>query len=285
MFLTNESAQAYIDMVASMTDVGIVGTEPLVEEASELIDQMRGNRTSENLVTHEGQYEIALFNLESVVSDSSEGNHNPRLASALLHDAQIRAESIITALTPPDKIAGVRAYRLANGTVMVEWNSSDASDFAKYRVYVLTSSKSNITADTATLELTNISTVSCMLTGISNSTVNYVYVTAVDSKGNEITNTVTAATITGGLEQIIADLQKQVADLNDQVDSLQDDNDKLNEDVTNLEDKVSDAQNQRTMWGVLGILVGAIVGLLLGLVLGRMKPKGTRPPEEPPPQE
>jgi len=285
MFTTNESAQAYVDMVASMTNVGIFGTEPLVEEASGLIDQMRGNRTNENLVTHEGQYEIALFNLESVVSDSSDGNHNPRLASALLDDAQIRAEIIITGLTPPDKITGVRAFRLANGTVMVEWNASDAADFAKYRVYVLSSARSNITADAATVELTNISTVSCMLTGISNGTVNYVYVTAVDSNGNEITNTVTAATVTGGLEQIIADLQQEVADLGDQVDSLQGNNTKLSDDVASLEDRLSDAQSQRTMWGVLGILVGAIVGLLLGLVLGRMKPKGTKPPEEPPPQE
>lgn len=284
LFLTDDSAQAYIDMIASMTEVGIAGTEPLVDEASELIEQMRGNRTSENLATHAGQYDIAMFNLESVVSDSSEGNHNPRLAGALLDDAQLRAEGIITALTPPDKISGIRAYRLDNGSVMVEWNSSDAADFAKYRIYVMTSLKFNITTDTATVEVTNISTVSYILTGIDDDSVTYVYVTAVDANGNEITNTVLAATVTGNLEQVIADLQDQVSDLQDQVDSLQDDNDELTQDVANLEDKVSSAENTRMMWAVLGIAVGAIIGLLIGLVVGRMKPKAEKP-AEPPAQE
>lgn len=284
LFLTNESAQAYIDMIASMTEVGIAGTEPLVEEAWELIEQMRGNRTNENLATHETSYEIALFNLESVVSDSSEGNHNPRLSAALLDDAQVRADAIIAALTPPDKVTGVKAYRLGNGSVMVVWNASEASDFAKYRIYVLTVLKSNITGDTATVEITDIATVSYILTGVSNDTIAYVYITAVDANGNEITNTVTAATVTGNLEQLLADLQKQLADLEDQVEGLQEDNDQLNQDVANLQDKVSEAENARNMWAALGAIVGAVVGLLIGLVVGRMKPKEEKP-SEPPVQE
>ena len=298
LFLTTESAQAYIDMIGSMTEVGVAGTAPLVDEAAELIEQMRGNRTGEDLSAHEGQYDIASFNLESVVSDSSSGNHNPRLASALLDDAQIRAENIIAALTPPDKITGVRAYRLANGNVMVEWNASDAADFVKYRIYVLTTMKSNITADTATIEITNVATLSYELTGIANDTIAYVYVTAVDTNDNEITNKVVATTVVGNFEQVIANLQQQIAafedqigslednmsGLEDQIGALEDDKEQLNQDVANLEDRVSEAQDQRTMWAVLGIAVGAIVGLLLGLVLGRMKPRGTKP-SEPPAQE
>lgn len=283
-FPTNESSIGYIEMIGSMTEVGINGAEPRVEEALALIEQMRGNKTDEDLNYWADEYEIAIFNLETVISDSSEGNHNPRLASALLEDSLTRSSNVIGSLTPPEKITGVRAYRLANGSVMVEWNASDASDFAKYRIYVLTLMKSNITGDTATVELTNISTISYLLTGIANNTLTFVYVTAVDTNGNEITNTVTAATVTGNLEEIIADLQQQIADLTDQFDSLQDDNDQLNQDVANLEDKVSNAENARTSWAVMGVVVGAMIGLLIGLVLNRLKPKGAKP-EEPPAQQ
>jgi len=297
LFTTNESAQAYIDMIASLTEVGIAGTEPVVEEAYELIEQMSGNRTNQNLAVLQGQYDIAIFNLESVVSDSSDGNHNPRLASALLDDAQVRAENIIAALTPPDKITGVRSYRLANGNVMVEWDASNAADFAKYRVYVLTTVLSNITGNTSTVEITDISTVSTELTGISNDTIAYVYVTAVDVNGNEITNALNAATVVGNFEQVIANLQQQITafqnqvsglqenmtDLEDQIGSLEDDKTQLNEDIDNLEDRVAETQDQRTMWAILGIAIGAIAGLLIGLVVGRMKPGGKKP--EPPTQE
>lgn len=295
-FSTNESAQAYIDMIASLTAVGVAGTEPVVDDASAMIEEMRGNRTSLDLVVLQGEYEIAIFNLESVVSDSSEGNHNPRLASALLNDSRTRAENILTVLTPPDKITGIRAFRADNGSIIVEWNASNAADFAQYRVYVLTLMKSNVTSDMWTTAITNVSTTYYEVIGVSNDTVAYVYVTAVDTNGNEITNALVATTVVGNFEDVIAGLQQQVAAfqdlvaslqdnitaLEDQIGGLEDDKAQLNQDIANLEDKVSQAQDQRTMWAVLGIAVGAIIGLLIGLVLGRMKPGGAKPTELPP---
>ncbi len=194
-FPTNESAQVYIDAVATMTNVGIESTSELVEQANALMLQMAGNRTGVNMVSTSNEYNISKFNLESVDSDSSQGNHNPMLASSLLKDARDRAGTIVSDLTPPGKLTGVYVVRNADGSVTVNWSASDASDFAKYRIYVLTAMSSNVTGDTWKAEVTNRSIQTYTLTDLDADTAYYVYVTAVDTKGNEITNTVSPATV------------------------------------------------------------------------------------------
>ncbi len=277
-FLDNESARGYIDAITAMTNAGIGGAEPLLEEANALIEQMRGNRTSEDLVYWDDEYDIALFNLETVISDNSEGNHNPALAGVLLGDAVTRGELIVANLDPPDKITGVKATRLADGTVTVEWDASLASDFAKYRIYVLTTKKTNITSDVWTVELTSQSTVTYNLTDITQDAVVYIYVTAVDADGNEITNTVKAATISGDLESIIDQLEQTVADLEDEVDDLQSQNDQLGDQVSDLRDDVASLESQRTTFAIVMLAIGIIVGVLVGMMLARKKkPEGVEP--------
>lgn len=193
-FPTNESARAYIDMVASMTNVGIAGAQPIVEDAYARMVEMAGNRTNENLAQWLNQYNISSFNLESVISDSSNGNHNPGLSSALLADARARAEQMVAALTPPDKITGVQVSWTVDGSLRVNWSASNAPDFAKYRIYVLSTKQTNITGDTWKAEVTSQATVTYLVTGLDKDSTYYVYVTAVDTNGNEITNTVSAVT-------------------------------------------------------------------------------------------
>lgn len=194
-FTSNESARAYIDMVRGLTEGQAAGVEPVVEEAREAIEQMKGNRTSENIATWMNEYNISIFNLESVVSDGSGGNHNPVLATRLLDDAMERAQEILANLTPPDEVTGVQVSRLDDGSIVVSWSANGASDFVKYRVYVLTTAKSNITSETAKAEVTNRTTLTTTMTGLDKNTSYYVYVTAVDTDGNEITNGVAPVSV------------------------------------------------------------------------------------------
>ena len=280
-FPTNSSAQAYIDTVERMTNVGINGAQPVVDQSYELIIQMGGNRTAQDLDGLMSEYEIADFNLETVISDGSYGNHNPGLASALLNDALARASGIVTSLTPPDKIMGIKAVWLPNGSLSVTWNVSEASDFASYRIYVLTTDVTNITASSPLATVANISISNLELTGVSDDTAVYVYVTAIDTDGNEITNSVTASIVTGNLDQIIQDLQDQLADLEDQVNDLENQNNELTDDVAGLEDEVSDLKSQRLSMSIVALAVGIVVGVILGMLLGRKRAPKEKPAEEP----
>lgn len=242
-FTTNESVENYTAMVRSLTEGQITGVEPVVGEAWDAIVQMRGNRTSENLATWMSEYNISSFNLESVVSDSSGGNHNPILATRLLDDALERAQEILANLTPPDKVTGVQVTRMDDGSIVVNWSASGASDFAKYRVYILTTAKSNLTSETWRTEVTNKSTMTTTVTGLDKDTVYYVYVTAVDSDGNEVTNGVAPVTVS----------------------------------------KVSGEEKGLTTldYGLIGLVVVlAVIAALLGMMLMR-KGKGAKPSETP----
>ena len=195
--LTNASqAQAVIDSVAAKTDGQLTIGKPLLDDAIAAIKQMAGNRTGEDLNAWMTQYKIAKFNLDTVDLDMSHGNHNPGLADELLVDSMARSNNTITNLTPPDRITGVQVTvtDMADGQIRVSWTPSTASDFAKYRIYVLSSSKTNITDSAWRLQLDDKSTSSVTIDDLKASTY-YVYVTAVDSNGNEITNTVSPASI------------------------------------------------------------------------------------------
>lgn len=194
-FFTNESVRAFTDMIKSATNGQIGGVEPVVAEANDVIAQMKGNRTSENLAAWMNEYNISLFNMESVVSDSSGGNHNPILATRLLDDALERAQEILANLTPPDKVTGVQVTRMDDGSIVINWSASGATDFAKYRIYILTSSKSNITSETWKTEVTNRTILTTSVIGLDKDTAYFVYVTAVDSNGNEITNGVAPVSV------------------------------------------------------------------------------------------
>ena len=190
-----DQAQAFIDSVASKTNGQLSMGRPLVDEAIAAITQMAGNRTDEDLSSWMTQYKIAKFNFDSVDLDMSHGDHNPGLASKLLVDSMARSNSTIENLTPPNKVTGVTVEVGFDGTsIDIQWTTSDATDFAKYRIYVLSFSRANITSETWLLELTNISNASCSVTGLAPGTY-YVYVTAVDTNGNEITNTVAGVPI------------------------------------------------------------------------------------------
>lgn len=289
-FPSPDVASGFIEMITSITQAGVDGAEPRVEEAFELIEQMRGNRTSENLDSWMVEYERALFNLETVVSDNSEGNHNPRLAAALLNDALNRSSNVIANLTPPAKIANVSASWLDNGDIRITWDPSGATDFVQYRIYVLTSPATNITSQSAVATVNSVAASTHDLSGISNATAVYVYVTAVDSDGNEITNSLVGALVVGNLENIIKDLEDSLADLHDQLDSLQtqydnleDTNAVLEEDVASLEDRVTSLQDERLMWAVIMLAIGVVVGVLAGMMLSRWKP--AKPKEGEPPAE
>ena len=196
LFTTVEEYQMYIEIIAGAVDEGIVEVGGYVDNASAALNMMAGNRTGENLASWNSEYEIALFNWESVDSDSSSGNHNPGLATALLLDAQDRSLAITDNLTPPDKVTGIVVTDLGNGSIRINWTVSDASDFAKYRIYILTQSKTNITSDTWRTEVTDKTTHSWVVTGLDADSVYHVYVTAVDANGNEITNTVAGVSVT-----------------------------------------------------------------------------------------
>jgi len=186
-----EQAQALIDGVSTDTQSLEATVSPVLSQAEAVIAQMAGNRTTQNMADWRLEYARALFNDETVVLDGSSGNHNPDLAEALLNDSLARAQDIVSHLTPPTKISGVAAVA-ENGTLKVTWQTSTASDFAKYRIYILTSDKTNITGDTATLEISDKATVEAVISDLKAGSTYYVYVTAVDADGNEITNTLTA---------------------------------------------------------------------------------------------
>ncbi len=193
--LTNASqAQQVIDSVATKTDGQLAISKPLLNDAIAAIKQMAGNRTGENLSDWMTQYKIASFNLDSVDLDMSQGNHNPGLADELLVDSMARSNSTIANLTPPDKITGIQVTDDGHGQITVSWTPSNASDFSKYRIYVLSSSKANITDSAWRLQLDGKSTSTVTITNLKAGTY-YVYVTAVDSNGNEITNTVSPQSI------------------------------------------------------------------------------------------
>lgn len=198
--LTSASqAQAIINSVAARTDGQLTMGKPLLNDAIAAIKQMAGNRTGENLTTWMDQYKIAKFNLDSVDLDMSKGNHNPGLADELLMDSMARSNSTVANLTPPDKIAGVQVTvtDVKDGKLTVTWTPSTASDFAKYRIYVLSSSKTNVTEDTWRLQVTDKSASSASIDDVRPGTY-YVYVTAVDSNGNEITNTLSPTSVAMG---------------------------------------------------------------------------------------
>ena len=191
----NATAQAYIDDVEDSTVENITAAQPLVDQAKALLDQMAGNR-SDVLSTYRNEYNISDFNLETVISDKSNGNHNPGLTSALLSDSKTRAISVVANLTPPDKLTDVTATDAGGGKINVSWTLSTATDFAKYRIYVLITSKSNITSDAWVHEVTDIATNIYTVEGKVAGNTYYVYVTAVDANGSEITNVLTPATVT-----------------------------------------------------------------------------------------
>ncbi len=182
-----EQAQQMIDNVASDIQSRETAVSPALRNAEAAIKQMIGNRTTQSIADWERSYAIALFNNQTVVLDLSNGNHNPPLAKALLNDSLARAEEIVSHLTPPPKISGV-AVVAENGDLNVTWQASTASDFAKYKIYVLTTDENNVTADVATLEITDKSTVKAVISDLKAGKTYYVYVTAVDTDGNEITN-------------------------------------------------------------------------------------------------
>lgn len=191
-----EQAQALIDSVEERTDGQLAMGKPLLDDSIGVIDQMRGNRTGQNLDDWMTQYKIAKFNLDTVDLDMSKGNHNPGLANELLTDSMARSNKTIANLTPPDKITGIQVVvtDVNDGQIQVTWTASTAADFAKYRIYILSSSKTNITDSAWRLQVTDKSTTSAMIDDLKASTY-YVYVTAVDANGNEITNTVSPVSI------------------------------------------------------------------------------------------
>jgi len=192
---TVEDAQLIIDSVEAETQAAVDEAGPLLDDAEALLEMMAGNRTDEDLDAWLEEYEIALFNEESVVSDSSNGNHNPDLALALLQDAVARSGSLIENLTPPAKVADVDAEDDGGGKIRVTWEATVAADFAEYRIYVLSSSKTNITADTAVATVTDKTTTEFVVEDLETNATYYVYVTAVDENGNEITNTLTGVSV------------------------------------------------------------------------------------------
>jgi predicted CXXCH cytochrome family protein len=194
-FPDNATAQAYINKIATGTVENITAAQPYVDQAAELIEQMMGNR-SNVLNTYRDQYNISLFNLDTVINDKSSGNHNPPLASALLSDSLGKAMSVIANLTAPDKVLGVTVTAGEGGSsIVINWTASNATDFAKYRLYVLTTSTGNLTSVNWTHEINSASTTNYTVEGLDFDTY-YVYVTAVDTNGNEITNPLTGKSVT-----------------------------------------------------------------------------------------
>lgn len=192
-FPDNATAQAYIDLVAARTVSNITAVQPFVDNAAGLVTQMAGNR-SDVLSTYRNEYNISTYNLATVVNDKSSGNHNPGLTMALMNDSLLRANAVIANLTPPDKVTGIGATASGSDKIEISWTASAATDFAKYRIYVLSSSKTNITSNTWVKELSDKATVNYTVEDLEAGTY-YVYVTAVDTNGNEITNTVAGTAV------------------------------------------------------------------------------------------
>jgi len=194
-FPDNATANAYIGMIRARTVENITATQPLVDQAEALVEQMMGNR-SDVLTTYRNVYNISVYNLDTITSDKSNGNHNPGLAVALLNDSLAKAKSVIGNLTPPERVSGVTVVAGDDGvSIVITWSASNATDFAKYRLYVLSTSKTNLTADTWVHEVTTQATTTYTVENLAFGTY-YVYVTAVDANGNEITNPLTSKSIT-----------------------------------------------------------------------------------------
>ena len=194
-FPDNATAQAYIDGIAMRTGENVSEIQPLVDQAKALVAQMMGNRTNV-LDIYRNEYNISAFNIDTITSDKSGGNHNPGLAMALLDDSRLRANAVIANLTPPEKITGITATDVGDGKINISWTASSATDFAKYRIYVLATSQTNVTYDTWIQEVSGNTTVSYQATGYSVDATYYVYVTAVDTNGNEITNVLSPVSVT-----------------------------------------------------------------------------------------
>lgn len=191
----NATAQNYIDGVAAGTVEDIMAAQPYVDQAAALVEQMMGNR-SDVLNTYRTQYNISVYNLDTVINDKSNGNHNPPLATALLSDSLAKAISVIGNLTPPERVSGVTVTAGEDGiSIVINWTASNATDFAKYRLYVLSTSTNNLTNSGWTHEITSGSTTTYTAEDLAFGTY-YVYVTAVDTNGNEITNPLTGKSIT-----------------------------------------------------------------------------------------
>jgi hypothetical protein len=104
--------------------------------------------------------------------------------------------SVIANLTAPDKVSGVTVTAGEGGSaIVINWTASNATDFAKYRLYVLTTSTGNLTSVNWTHEINSASTTNYTVEGLDFDTY-YVYVTAVDTNGNEITNPLTGKSVT-----------------------------------------------------------------------------------------
>ncbi len=190
-----DQAELIIDAVKTITQSEQATVSPVLDQAKAVIAEMAGNRTTQNLADWRLEYARALFNQQTVELDMSSGNHNPLLAEALLNDSLARSQDIVSHLTPPDKISGVAAV-VETGKLNITWHASTALDFTKYRIYVLTTDEKNITSQTATLEIDSKSTVYAVIGDLKGGTTYYVYVTAVDADGNEITNTLTSVSAT-----------------------------------------------------------------------------------------
>ncbi len=189
-------AQSVIDSIAARTDGQLSAATPLLDESLNVIREMTGNRTEQDLAAWMDQYRIAKFNLDSVDLDRSRGNHNPGLASELLADSMARSNSTIENLTPPGKVLGITVQVGTDGTsIDIHWDASSATDFARYRIYLLPNSLTNITTETWMADVTDVANTSYSVPDVAPGTY-YVYVTAVDANGNEITNSVTGTPVT-----------------------------------------------------------------------------------------
>lgn len=179
----------FIDDIKSYTNNRLGLANTALGEASGVIEQMLGNRTAQDLGFWTSEYDIALFNYETVVSDRSSGNHNPYLTNVLLPDAENRSNEIIDALTPPDKVVILDVRETEPGKIEVTWANGTASDLAFFRIYLLPTDETNITSFTWEAQVMSSGpTVTWTLNATAGTW--WVYVTAVDSNGNEITNTV-----------------------------------------------------------------------------------------------
>jgi len=239
----NATAQNYINGIAAGTVENITAAEPLVDQAAALVEQMMGNR-SDVLNTYRNQYNISVYNLDTVINDKSNGNHNPPLTEVLLSDSLEKAMSVIGNLTPPDRVSGVTVTAGEDGvSIVISWTASNATDFAKYRLYVLSTSTTNVTTTTWSHEVTSVSTTTYTAEELAFGTY-YVYVTAVDTNGNEITNPLTGQSIT----------------------------------LSEEEEEPEDGEISTELLAGLAILAAAIV-IVVAALLMRRKKKGSEPAE------
>jgi len=192
----NTSAQNAIDTETAPIETKLGTATSKVDNAEAVINQMAGNRTDEDLAAWKSEYDIARFNEETVESDKSSGYHNPSLADALLDDAIPRADSIIGNLTPPAEVENVAVIVEGSGSIIVAWDANNDTDFKEYRIYVLTTSLANITAENWTANVTDQDTITYTVDNLDAGTTYFLYVTSVDENGNEITNMVTGIAAT-----------------------------------------------------------------------------------------